>query len=404
MLTRSRYIDLVRRAALSHGKMAFITGPRQVGKTTLARQLLPADTEGIYYTWDDVEFRRAWIRDPKTLVPRPVGRRPMVVFDELHKAPRWKTRLKGVYELRHDEADIIVTGSARLDLFRRGGDSLLGRYFLFRLHPLSVGEVEGAEPATPDTLPDRLRSASSGGDSPLERLLGSGGFPEPFFKNEPAFARIWRRSRTERLVRDDLLDMTRVHEPSLLESAASLIPERVGSLFSVQSLARDLEVSHATAQRWLTWFSHLFLVFIVPPYTRSIARSIRKQPKVYLWDWSEVPDPGARLENLVAGHLLKAAHFWTDGGLGTFELFTVRDKDKREVDFLVTRDRRPWLMVECTLGEKGVSRHLRSFAAAIRPSLSIQLAGTPGVHEWFDLGQREKGMIVSADRFLRLLP
>jgi hypothetical protein len=400
---RTQYVDLIRAAALRHRKMAFITGPRQVGKTTLARQLLPED--GVYYTWDDVEFRRQWIRDPKVLISQPAGRRLTVVLDELHKAPRWKSYLKGVYDTRGDFADIIVTGSTRLDVSRRGGDSLLGRYFTFRLHPFSVGELaRQGEVPDPDTLLPALRHPLSAPAEVLKVLQERGGFPEPYLKGQPAFLNLWRRTRTERLVREDLLDISRTHELALLETLAALLPERVGSLLSMQSLVRDLEVGHPTIRRWLSWLSQLYYVFLVPPYGRNIARALKKQPKLYLVDWAEVRDPAARFENLVAGHLLKAAHFWTDAGFGAFELRYVRDKEKREVDFLLLRDQKPCLLIECKLADAKPSPHLAAFSSALSPALCVQVIGKTGVHEWFDLPARGKGLLISADAFLAQLP
>jgi uncharacterized protein len=403
VLRRTAYLDLIRRTALRHGKMAFISGPRQVGKTTLARQLLPGGRAAAYFTWDDPEFRRAWVRDPKVLIPVTRSRR-WVVLDELHKAPRWKTQLKGLYDTRGSHAHVIVTGSARLDLFRRGGDSLLGRYFAYRLHPLSVGELGVGRPVAPDDVAAAILRRHDGDAATLHALLERGGFPEPFLSKDDAFVRLWRRTRTERLVREDLRDLTRAQELSLIETTALLLPERVGSPFSLQSLAEDLEVSHPTLRRWLGWLVDLYYAFVVPPFARRVARSLRKRPKVYLWDWSEVPAPGPRFENLVASHLLKAVHFWTDAGVGTFELYYVRDKDQREVDFLVVRDRVPWLLLEARAGEGPASPHLAHFAAALRPAVVAQVVGCPGIHERFALGAHEQGLLVSADDFFRNLP
>lgn len=402
-MIRSRYLDLVTRTAFRHGKMAFVTGPRQVGKTTLARQFL-AGGPGLYYTWDDADFKRAWSQDPKALVPQNVGPPQIVVFDELHRAPRWKAGLKSVFDLRGEFARILVTGSARLDVFRRGGESLLGRYFPFRLHPLSMGELAGGPAPGPDDLAAALKAPLKGDPEGLKHMSNWGGFPEPFLARDAGFSNLWRRTRTERLVREDLRDVGIAHDLPSLETAAFLLAERVGSLFSLQSLARDLGVAHPTIRRWMTWFSQLYLTFLLPPWSRRIVRSLRRQPKLYLWEWSEVPSPPARFENLVASHLLKAAHFWTDAGLGSFELTYVRDKQKREVDFLLVRDRQPWLLAEVKLGDTSPAPHLRTFAAALRPRLVLQIVGATGVQELFDLDGGEKGLIVSADAFLLLLP
>src|SRR3989338_4786682 len=334
MQTRPYYLDFIKNICFKNDKMAFITGPRQVGKTTLALKLLEETGEGKYYNWDDVEFKRNWMRDPKKLVPQKVGVKQTIVFDELHKAPRWKPNLKGVYDLCHAFTNFLVTGSARLDIFRRGGESLFGRYFLLRMHPFTLGEFQERTPH-PDMILSSLKRPLTSDSPRFERLFRFGGFPDPYLKADPALWNLWRQSRLERLIREDLLDLSRSQELSLMETCAALLPERVGSPFSVQSVAEDLQVSHPTVQRWLTWFSQLFYLYFVPPYSKKISRSFKKQPKAYLFDWSEVSSEGARFENLVASHFLKACHFWTDSGVGRADLFYLRDKEKREVDFFI---------------------------------------------------------------------
>lgn len=403
MLDRPLYREVLRQSVFRHRKMAFVTGPRQVGKTTLARGMGAADQRVSYHTWDDPEFRRQWIKDPKGLVESAVGARSLLILDELHKAPRWKSHLKGLYDLRGEFADIIVTGSARLDLFRRGGDSLMGRYFLVHLHPFTVGELRGGAVA-PDGLAPALAKALPAADRLLRDLLAFGGFPEPYAKREPEFHRLWQRTRTDRLVREDLRDLARAYDVPHVETLAALLPTKVASLFSVQSLVEDLGVAHATMKRWLGWLESLFFVYSVPPYTRSLARALRKQPKLYLWDWSEVSDPGARFENLVAGHLRKACDMWNDSGKGRFQLHYVRDKEKREVDFLVTREGQPWLLAECKLTERAPTPALRRFAQALRPELVVQIVEEGAAHEVFEWEGGRRGYVIAANRFLGLLP
>jgi hypothetical protein len=403
MKERPSYTNLIERLAFANEKMAFVTGPRQVGKTTLAEHLLSKYGSDKYFNWDDVAFRRQWIKDPKSFIPQILGEKILVVFDELHKAPRWKSYLKGLYDTRKTHAHILVTGSARLDVFRRGGESLLGRYFLFRLHPFSMGELE-ATSIHPDEFAKMFSGKLSSNSDLYQTLLTHGGFPEPFLKANFEFTNLWRRMRTERLAREDLLDLTRTHELALIETAMAMIPERVGSLFSIQSLAEDLEVSHPTARRWIEWLSQLFYVYRVFPYTKKIARSLKKQPKLYLWDWSEVTDEGRRFENFIAGHLQKAIHFWTDSGIGLFELNYVRDKEKHEVDFLISRDKKPWMLIECKRSDTTPSPHLIRFAHLLGPQHVIQIIEDSGIQESFDLGEKKKGLLISADRFLKLFP
>ncbi len=271
------------------------------------------------------------------------------------------------------------------------------------MHPFSLGELEGTSLA-PSEIAPALSGSIRSAPSTLDVLLEHGGFPEPYTKRDRTFTNLWRRTRTERLVREDLRDLQRVEQVALVETAAMLLPERVGSLFSMKALAEELEVSQPTVKRWMGWLERVHLAYRVSPHARNVSRSLKKQPKVYMWDWSEVPKPGPRFENLVAGHLLKAVHTWTDAGLGTFDLRFVRDKEKHEVDFLVLRDRRPWMLLEAKRTELSPSPHLLRFSARLKPEITLQVVFSSGAHDWFDVYKGHRGHLVSADAFLALLP
>jgi predicted AAA+ superfamily ATPase len=326
-------------------RMAFVGGPRQVGKTTLALSVIAPRASGrhpAYLNWDDPKVRPALRRGE--LPPS----EPVVVLDEIHKYARWRGLVKGLYDTEKSTRRIVVTGSARLDHYRKGGDSLAGRYRYFRLHPFSLNEFAGAKrPATRDHL---------------ARLLRYGGFPEPLLAQDDRMLRLWQRERITRVIQQDLLDLERVSEVSLVEQLADLLPERVGSLLSVASVREDLEVDHKTAERWLTILENLYVCFRIPPFGARRIRALRKQQKLYLWDWSVVPAPGPRFENLVASQLLKYCHWHEDVGGYRMELRFLRDTDGREVDFVVLRDRRPLFAVECKTGERSVSPAAHYFA------------------------------------------
>lgn len=359
----------IRADALAAGKMAFVSGPRQVGKTTLAKSLLEHTQN--YYSWDDADFRRAWMRSPRRALQNR-GPGP-VVLDEIHKDRRWKTRLKGVYDTDAERGPIIVTGSARLDLYRRGGDSLLGRYLPYRLHPLSV--AEGRDSPSPDNLLDRRRVRQR-----LSDLLRLGGFPEPFFAGSEARAKRWSRLRLERLLAEDVRDLRAVGDLSGLRALADLLPERVGSLLSLNALREDVGVAHGTLRAWLLVFEALYHCFFIKPYARRITRAIRAAPKLYLFDILSLPstNPSVRLENLAALHLLKACHYWTDLAHGEFELRFVRDKEQREVDFLILRDKRPWCLVECKSDDVTKSSSLVYFRTRLEVPHAFQLVTRTG--------------------------
>jgi hypothetical protein len=338
---RPRYLGPVVQTALAR-KMAFIGGPRQVGKTTLALSLLGAgarETHPAYFNWDDP---RAAARLRRVELPPD---EPLLVLDEIHKYARWRNLVKGIWDSEKSRRSIVVTGSARLDYYRKGGDSLAGRYRYFRLHPFSLGEL-----------------GSSAAKSDLEALLRFGGFPEPFLRQDERELRIWQRDRVARVVRDDLRDLEQVREISLVEQLVDLLPARVGSPLSIKSLREDLEVDHKTVERWLQILENLYLCFRISPFGPPRVRAVKKERKLYLWDWSTVPDAGPRFENLVASQLLKYCHFVEDTAGHAMELRFLRDTDRREVDFVVLRDRKPAFAVECKTGERGVSPAIRYFS------------------------------------------
>lgn len=358
-----RYLQrAIEQDALASGKMAFLSGPRQVGKTSLAKQCLQSSAN--YFNWDEVRFKKQWIRDPLQAIAS--AESGPIVLDELHKYRHWKRTLKGLYDRVHDQVPIIVTGSARLDLFQKGGDSLLGRYFPYRLHPFTL--AEGAQRVAD---PDALEVGEI--HYPLEDLLRCGGFPEPLLAGSEAKAKRWSRLRLERLVREDVRDFAAIRDLELMQLMLELLPDRVGSLLSVNSLKEDLQVAYATVRSWMQIAMQLYLCFSITPYSKRIARSTQKAQKVYLYDWIRVADPGARLENVVALHLLKACHFWTDTAVGDFRLHYLRTKEKLEVDFCIVRDGAPWMLVECKSNQRSVSPSIYKMAALFPEAQAIQL-------------------------------
>lgn len=323
-------------------KMAFVGGPRQVGKTTLALSLLgPKATAAspAYLTWDSLEDRDAILTGRLPAGGSWHGGKSLVILDELHKFAGWRTLVKGWFDKHRSTTAFLVTGSARLDYYRKGGDSLVGRFHYHRLHPLSIREA---------------------GCSVAE-LLRFGGFPEPFVKGEERFHRRWLREVSARIIHDDLRDLERVREVSQLELLLHHLPSCVGSPLSANSLGKLLQVSHASIERWLAMFERLYLVYRIEPFGSRRIRAVRKERKLYFWDWSRVTEPGPRFENLVASHLLKYCHAVEDTEGRAMELRFIRDTDRREIDFVVLRDGLPEFAVECKTGEREPAPACRYF-------------------------------------------
>jgi predicted AAA+ superfamily ATPase len=361
-----RYLEPPVRADLRE-KMVFVAGPRQVGKTTMARHVLAAEGDGVYLNWDNREDRRA-IRAAHW----PAGD-ALVVLDELHKWRAWKGWVKGEFDKHRDRLHFLVTGSARLDVYRRGGDSLQGRYHHYRLHPFSCAEVAGKGQVSAPRVAKELRVPARASQEIVRGLLEFGGFPEPFLAQSARSLRRWQRERIERFFREDVRELEMVRDLSSIQLLADLLPERVAAPLSLNALREDLEVSHKALTLWIDILERLYNIFRVRPFVSSKVRALQKMPKVYLWDCSLVPDRGARFENLVALHLLKLCHFLHDhDGYGA-ELYYLRDRQGREVDFLVTVDRKPWFAVEAKVSEARIDPSLRYFRDRVHVPWAYQV-------------------------------
>jgi uncharacterized protein len=404
-----RYLEAaLKDLPFAHHKMAFVSGPRQCGKTTLGKMLLEDRGSGSYYNWDETEFRRLWTKSPRFILQSggsDKARRsvPIIVLDEIHKAKKWKQALKGVYDTMDQPVDILVTGSARLSIYRKGSDSLMGRYYHFRLHPFTLAEICGYPLLPPKQLhAEILEDSRRGGkqnQTQLNALLKLGGFPEPFLAGDERRLNLWRRGRIEKVVREDLRDLSRIPELGHIEALVSLLPERVGSLFSRASLREELEVSFDTIRRWMQYLFELYYAFEIKPFTFKISRSLKREGKLYLWDYSEIAEQAARFENLIAVHLLKACHYWTDIGEGLFELFYLRTKEKQEIDFLIVKDKKPWLPIEVKMNDTNPSPHFKRFLPYLNCPLALQLIEHPNYHSQHQIGET-KIIVASASRIL----
>jgi len=314
-------------------KMVFVGGPRQVGKTTLALRILKENRAG-YLNWDVPEHR-------EKILKRELPDSPCWVFDEIHKYRSWRNYLKGLYDLHRDKKKILVTGSAKLDYYRFGGDSLQGRYHYLRLYPLSFAEL-------------KMQTA---GD--LESLLKLGGFPEPFFSGSEIEAQRWSREYRTRLIREDLISLERVQDLGNLELLMIRLPELVGSPLSINALREDLRVSHKAVATWLDILERLYAIFRLSPFGAPKIRAVKKEQKHYHFDWTLVSNPSLKFENMVALHLLKWVHFEQDTKGRDLELRYFRDIDGREVDFVIVENKKPLYAIECKWEDAEIAKGLK---------------------------------------------
>jgi len=343
-------------------KMAFVSGPRQVGKTTLAKQIgdkfFPDKYE--YLNWDN--------RNDRKIILKGIFRadKNLFIFDEIHKYKNWKNYLKGEYDKYRKRFQILVTGSARLDIYKRGGDSLLGRYHSYKLHPLSLHELSGREtrftPFKELVFPDDNKKQKG----LFDLLFTFGGFPEIFIKQSEKELRRWHNERAERLIKEDIRDIENIRDISALQVLVELLPAKVGSLFSLNSLREDLGVTHKTISLWTNILERFYYHFRIPPFQSTRIKSLRKEPKLYLWDWSEIEDENIKLENMMASHLLKFCSFLFDTEGYKAQLYYLRDKEQREIDFLVSIGNKPWFCVEVKNTFKDIPSSLTYFGTRLK--------------------------------------
>jgi len=334
-------------------KMVFVGGPRQVGKTTLAKAILAENfPTGRYLNWDYDDDRQDILQKKWS------SSNSLIVFDELHKFTHWKIWIKGLYDVSHEKHTFLITGSARLDVYRRGGDSLLGRYHYWRLHPFSLDEIpRGISP-----------------NDAFKRLMTVGGFPEPFLDGDERNARRWRRERFDRVLREDVRDLESIRNIQLLGLFLDMLRHRVGGLITISNLASDLQISPKTAKAWLEVLERMYLLFSVRSYTKSLPRAVLKPPKVYFFDNGDVlGDEGQHFENLVASSLLKRLHLLEDRDGYRYELRYIRDKEGREVDFAVIKEGRLIELIEVKYSDENISKHLVYYAERLKPEKVTQI-------------------------------
>lgn len=370
--------------------MVFIGGPRQVGKTTLALYVGNQNHKKYtYLNWDNYG-------DRKIILQRKFeAESTLIIFDEIHKYKQWKNYIKGEFDKYKEKFHILVTGSARLDLYRKGGDSLVGRYYYYRLHPFSLAEALQIKPNLKIlkelNFPEKKKDITE----TFEDLFIFGGFPEPFIKKDHKTLRRFHNERLDRLIKEDIRDIEQVRDLSALQILVEILSDKVGSLLSLNSLREDLQVSHKTVSLWMDILEKFYYHFRIYPFLFKTIRSLRKEPKMYLWDWSQIEDESIKLENMIASHLLKMSHFLQDAEGYKVGLHFLRDIEGREVDFLVTVNKKPWMAIEIKLSDKQPSKHLKYFVKKLKIPFAYQIV-RPSKIDFYQDNIR----IISVDKFL----
>lgn len=380
MESRRSYVKIWKDLAKDKS-MIFLAGPRQVGKTTLAQIISRSFKNNLYFSWDIAQHRTRLIEKPTFFeaVERKDSSTPLIVFDEIHKYKDWKNYLKGIYDQFHDRYQFLISGSGRLDIYQKGGDSLAGRYFLFHLWPFTIAELGKRNVKINEFLNDPLQ-ISMRGKSELKKIWSQlselSGFPEPYLSNRLTSYRRWSNNYSLQLIREDIRDLTGIKAVGDVETLYFLLPSKVGSPLSVPSLAGDLQVAYNSVRSWLSAFERFFLVFSISPWTRKIARAIQKERKVYLWDAPLIKEPAARFENMVAMELWRAVTGWNDMGYGRFSLHFIKNKEQQEVDFLIANEREPFLLIEAKLSDIQPSAELKKFQLALNiPAVQLTNEG-----------------------------
>lgn len=329
-------------------KIILISGPRQVGKTFLSKLLRKSYQ---YLNFDSVEDReiilkKAWVRNGE-----------LIILDEIHKMKKWKQWIKGVYDTEKSRNTFILTGSSRMDTFKKVGDSLAGRHILVRLNPFSLKELESRDPKKDATL-----------------MLELGSFPEPFLSNSERKAAIWRKTHLDVIIRQDLIQLESVKDILSIESLIQVLRKRVGQQIVYKNLADELSVSPHTIKKWLQILESLFIIFIVFPYSKNVLNAIKKEPKIYFYDIGQVQaDMGFKIENLVALHLLKRNQFLEDTEGRTLRLAYLRDKNKREIDFVIEDNAKLSHLIEVKKSDDNFNNHLDYYVKKLQPTHAIQL-------------------------------
>ena len=392
--------------------MIFLAGPRQAGKTTLSHLISEPFANNLYFNWDIADNRLALLDNPCFFenLPRHDTSTPLIIFDEIHKYNSWKNYLKGVYDQFHKNYKFLVSGSGRLDIYQKGGDSLAGRYYLFHLWPFTIAELGKKNRNIKDFLKDPLKVDAGNHEikEAWQQLKQLSGFPEPYLSGKDTTYRRWSTTYANQLIREDIRDLSGIKSIGNIETLYLMLPRKIGSPISIPSLAKDLKVSYNSINNWLKIFERFFLTISITPWTTKISRAIQKERKIYLWDFPRIKDAGARFENMVALELWRAVSNWNDMGFGKFSLHFIKNKEQQEVDFLLANDHEPFLLIESKVSDRQPSKALKKFQRNLNiPAIQlIDNSSSSKKDETFHLAYNDNQpiLIAPAHQWLSLLP
>jgi len=392
----------------SEKKMIFLSGPRQVGKTTFAQKIAEGFKNNLYFNWDIISQKRLLIQEPTFFenINRKDESIPLVIFDEIHKYSKWKNYLKGIYDEFAGDYKFLVSGSGRFDLYKKGGDSLAGRYFQLHLFPLTVAELSNKRKSFKDFAVSPLTNFDFTNlkitSKIWQTLFNVGGFPEPYVNGKKTFFNKWTANYTSQIVREDIKSISDIKNTDYIEILFSLLPKRVGSPISMNNIAEELQVSFGSIKEWLKLLEIFYLVFRIGPWTKKISRSILKEKKLYLYNYPEISDESYRFENMVAVELLRAVYNWNEYGYGRFTLHYLRNKEKEEVDFLICENNNPKILIETKFSDDAPSKNLIYFQKKLNIP-AIQLVNKENVFKYLK-NEQNKILIITAHIWLSTLP
>lgn len=403
----NRYIEDIAFSEKYSRQMRFIAGPRQSGKTTIAKEKLKSSNNlNFYYNWDRREIRDRYRKETDFLAKDLLENsnkkhKQWVCFDEIHKFPKWKNILKDIFDTYEKKLNIIVTGSARLDMFKKVGDSLAGRYFLFKLNPLILCEIlnKNIKTILPlDNSLDYIENSISGKkyeQEMMNKLIDFSGFPEPLLKNDKIFSKKWHNEYLERIIKEDLRDLSSIHQLEKVIELGYLLPSKIASPLSINSLREDLELNFNTIKNYIKYLMLTYSIFEIPPYQKKNSRLVKKEKKVYFYDWTHVNGDAEKFENYVALELKSRVDLWNDTLADEYKMFFLRTRDGKETDFIITRNFIPYILFEAKLSSQSIDRHHYVHSAMFNNIPFVQLVKDKDVLKV----EQKRFFVVSASRY-----